>query len=111
MDTDGVRASMEAELKELVGRHERLSAHLRNEDREVPIDWAEMAQFMENDEVLEALEARTRDRVYALTAALMRLDAGTYGHCVQCDRMIPKERLTLLPATAICDRCAGSVDA
>jgi len=111
MKPDALRAKMEAELKELVGRHERISAHLRNEDREVPIDWTEMAKFMENDEVLEALEVRTRDRVYALTAALMRLDAGTYGHCAQCDRMIPKERLNLLPATAICDRCAGSADA
>ena len=111
MDTDAVRASMEAELKELVGRHGRISAHLRNEDREVPIDWTEMAQFMENDEVLEALEVRTRDRVHALTGALIRLDAGTYGRCAQCDRMIPKERLELLPATAICAHCAGTEDA
>jgi RNA polymerase-binding transcription factor DksA len=111
MDTEAVRASMEAELTELLSRHERISAHLRNADREVPIDWTEMAQFMENDEVLEALEVRTRDRVNALTAALIRVDAGTYGHCTRCDRMIPKERLDLLPATAICDYCAGAEEA
>ena len=106
MNTDALRELMEGELKEMLGRHERLSAHLRNEDREVPIDWAEMAQFMENDEVLEALEERTRDRVNALTAALIRLDNGTYGECRDCDRMISQERLAILPATALCVECA-----
>lgn len=106
MSTDALRANMEAELKELLGRHERISAHLRNADRDVPIDWAEMAQFMENDEVLGALEERTRDRVNALTGALIRLDDGTYGQCAKCDRMIPRERLEILPATAVCDLCA-----
>jgi len=95
---------METELQELLGRYERLRAHLRNEDRDLPIDWSEMAQFMENDEVLEALEERTRDRVNALTAALVRLDEETYGTCTVCGDEISEERLEVLSTT---DRCAG----
>ena len=106
MDPKAVRARIEEELKELVGRHKRLSAHLRNEDRELPIDWSEMAGFMENDEVLEALEGRTRERVDALAVALTRLDEGTYGTCASCGNAISDERLELLNATTLCASCA-----
>ena len=106
MDRKALRKRLEDELKELLGRHERLSAHLRNEDRELPIDWPEMAQFMENDEVLEVLEERTRDRVNALAAALTRLDEGTYGTCANCGRPISQERLDVLDATSVCANCA-----
>jgi RNA polymerase-binding transcription factor DksA len=106
MDQKAVRERLEEELKELLGRHERLSAHLRNEDRELPSDWPEMAQFMENDEVLELLEERTRDRVNALTAALIRLDEGTYGTCANCGDAISQERLEVMDATAVCANCA-----
>ena len=105
VDPKAVRERLEEELKELLGTHERLSAHLRNEDREVPIDWPEMAQFMENDEVLEALEGRTRERVNALTAALIRLEEGTYGTCAVCGSPISKERLEVLNATVVCANC------
>ena len=47
MDQQAIRTGMETELKELLSRYKRLTAHLRNQDREVPIDWSEMAQFME----------------------------------------------------------------
>lgn len=106
MNQKAVRARLEEEMKELLGRHERLSAHLRNEDRELPIDWPEMAQFMENDEVLEVLEERTRDRVNALAAALTRLEEGTYGTCATCGRPISQERLDVLDTTPVCASCA-----
>ena len=65
-----------------------------------------MAQFMENDEVLEALEERTRDRINALTGALIRLDDGTYGTCTNCGKAISAERLELLSTTDLCAACA-----
>ena len=71
-------------------------------DREIPLDWSEMAQFMENDEVLEALEERTRARMEALAAALRRLEEGTYGTCGSCGKTISEERLDVLPTTAVC---------
>ncbi len=72
----------------------------------MPIDWAEMSQFVENDEVLEALEERTRDRVEAIIQAVRRIDEGTYTMCARCGSTISDERLELLPTTVVCSACA-----
>ena len=100
-----IRKRLEGDLRAMLARHSKLSGHLRNEDREIPLDWSEMAQFMENDEVLEALEVRTRERMESLSRALRRLDEGTYGMCGSCDKPIPDERLDVLPTTPVCADC------
>lgn len=52
---------------------------------------------------------RTGDvRHYALTEALRRLDAGTYGACAYCGNSIPTGRLLVIPETDHCLGC-GSV--
>lgn len=105
-DLDAARRRLEKELREMVSQHSRISAHLRNEDREVPDDWTEMAQFMENDEVLEALEVHTRDRVDAIMRAVRRIEEGSYTTCSICGDTISDERLDLLDATTVCSSCA-----
>ncbi|MBW3600518.1 MAG: TraR/DksA family transcriptional regulator [Planctomycetes bacterium] len=51
---------------------------------------------IENDEEL-------RDVV---EGALERIDAGTYGTCVECGAKIPKARLSAIPYTPHCIKCA-----
>lgn len=41
--------------------------------------------------------------------ALMRLDAGTYGVCVDCGRSIPAERLVARPFAERCVPCAETL--
>ena len=101
-----MRERLEGEFRELLTRHERISAHLRNEDREVPDDWTEMAQFMENDEVLEALEEHSRDQLESIRRAVRRMDEGTYGTCGACGDAISRERLDLIPTAVVCSACA-----
>lgn len=105
-DVDDIRERLETELQELLSRHARISAHLRNEDREMPADWSDMAQFVENDEVLEALEHRTRQRVEGIAGAIQRIEEGTYATCAECGSDIAEERLDLLPTTRVCAACA-----
>lgn len=55
---------------------------------------------------LAAADARLRDRVRDLAAALDRCSAGSYGRCEQCGKRIGTERLELLPTTTRCRSCA-----
>ena len=43
----------------------------------------------------------------SVLAALVRLDTGTYGVCIACDRPIEPERLEVLPEADRCASCAG----
>ncbi|MFM9124633.1 MAG: TraR/DksA family transcriptional regulator [Actinomycetota bacterium] len=49
----------------------------------------------------EGLEAALAE----VEEALGRIDAGTYGRCVDCGGEIPPKRLAALPASARCVEC------
>jgi RNA polymerase-binding transcription factor DksA len=48
------------------------------------------------------LMANERQMLAQVTAALQRIDAGSYGKCVVCGKPIAKERLDALPYTPYC---------
>jgi len=105
-DLKNIRAQLQAELEHVIEKHGHLSDHLRNADRTVPADWADAAQFVENDEVMEALESRARQRIEKLTQALARIESGNYVTCSSCEEEIEAERLEVLPETTVCSTCA-----
>jgi DnaK suppressor protein len=106
MSSSDLRTLLEAELQDVLAKAERLTSHLRNEDRTLPKDSEDLAQFLENDEVLEALEVRTRDRIEEIRSALARLADGSHGRCATCGGTIQPERLEVLPTTTLCASCA-----
>ena len=108
IDLDAVKAHLDRELDGIVGRHDKIKAHLHNTDREVPADWQEAAQLKENDEVLEALEDAGLDRIAALQNALRRIETGDYATCVRCGDDINPRRLAAIPVTPLCVQCAAS---
>jgi DnaK suppressor protein len=52
-----------------------------------------------------AQEQRDIDELEQVEFALKRLDAGTYGNCLDCNESIPLERLRVQPATQRCAVC------
>lgn len=104
---DEVRAQLMAEADALANRVQKIEAHLRGQDRDAPTDWTDRAQFLENDEVLEALDERDRAQLQKIRATLRQLDAGTYGVCAECGEQIPAGRLKALPTTTLCVGCAA----
>jgi RNA polymerase-binding transcription factor DksA len=57
-------------------------------------------------EIHRALLQSLRHRAESLGQALLRLDEGSYGMCVQCGSPIHPERLAVLPDTKTCIDCA-----
>jgi DnaK suppressor protein len=53
------------------------------------------------------LEARTLGRHESVVAALRRLETGTYGQCLGCDRSIHFERLSVMPEATHCIACGS----
>ena len=63
------------------------------------------------DPVAYQTVASTRMLVEQITAALNRLDAGTYGRCTRCGGQIAPARLEVLPHAAACIECQSHADA
>lgn len=59
---------------------------------------------------IEALDDGDIVRLQEIADALMRLDAGRFGHCVECDEPISARRLAVHPTVALCIRCACARD-
>jgi len=87
----GVREHHEAEWQAV---HER------------PVEFEESAQHEHLGRPLEAIDRRARDELDAITAAIGRIDAGTFGICLVCGTDISPERLEALPWTPLCIDCA-----
>lgn len=67
-----------------------------------PADTATETVDREIDYTLEAHDERL---LQAIDAALARIDAGTYGFCVNCGAPIAPERLEAMPWTTLCIEC------
>lgn len=54
-----------------------------------------------------AMLAQTSRHAAEISAALERMDAGSYGDCTSCGNRIPTGRLEARPASALCIGCAS----
>ena len=112
MTIDSSTAELRAKLEEfqasIVNRRERLAKHVHHREEPLPQDFAEQAVEMENSETMVALEDELREQERDVRGALARLEAGTYGICVECGSEIATERLQALPATPLCFDCANN---
>lgn len=56
-------------------------------------------------EIGNTLEEHDERVLEAIDAALQRIEAGTYGKCVNCGAQIPEERLEAMPWATLCIEC------
>ena len=107
---DTVRYAMEQKLRQERARlwEEAAAAdselHALAETRDSELE--EAAQQERLAALMARLDLRTKHEIEEIDAALMRLADGRYGTCLQCGRRIAIARLTVLPATRFCVRCA-----
>lgn len=95
----------------LLERRARLEARLGaiEDDFEQPRnpDDDDRAVERNNDEVLDELGQTAQNELAAISAALTRLEKGTFGHCVKCGNPIDDQRLEAVPHTPFCRSCVS----
>lgn len=69
------------------------------------LDEGDRAQASERQDASFATRERLAARITRLSAALDRMDAGTYGRCADCGGDIEPARLAALPEAETCLRC------
>lgn len=102
MDLDALRADLEQVVRESEATIATLLAADDEEDDNIVEDDAdEAADFTESDREEAMVDAAQARRTEALEA-LARMDAGTYGVCVDCGKQIPEARLQFRPEASRC---------
>jgi DnaK suppressor protein len=100
---DALRAELQAKKQELSSRLERITANLQ---RGFNSDSKEMAKELEDSEVVDALGNEARTEIAKVSAALIRMDNGRYGICVECSELIEVNRIKAYPYADECIDCA-----
>ena len=88
-------------------------AALGGENHEVhsmPLHMAELGSDNFEQEFTLSLMATEEDTLGMIEAALVRIEDGTYGSCLDCGGTIPKTRLNALPHAPHCVKCASTHD-
>ncbi len=106
-DFEEIRQQLVSKRQEVLQRVSDIQKDLRNEDNPIEKDFEEQAVQMENEEVLNALDAEGRATLRKIDHALARIEAGNYDICAICDTRIPIERLRVMPYTELCVECAA----
>ena len=76
----------------------------------MPIHMAELGSENFEQEFTLSLVETEEDTLAAIEDALVRIEAGVYGKCVECGSVIPKTRLSAIPYTPLCVRCAEKLE-
>ena len=92
-------------------RLRKIHADVQKEDGPLEKDIEDQAIELENDEVLDELEPKTRQELADVLAALERMEEGTYGKCLDCGEEISMSRLKAIPYTLRCIECAEEAEA
>jgi DnaK suppressor protein len=100
---EGIRAELESKKQELSLRLERITVNVR---RGFDADSKEMAKELEDSEVVDALGNEARAEIAKISAALLRLDSGSYGFCLDCGEAIEVDRIKAYPYADECIDCA-----
>lgn len=102
-DTRKIKAELETKLRQLLERCTEIEDVLSDPG---DADWEENALAMENDEALSAIGDVTKREIHDIRRALRLIEEGTYGTCQTCGQTIGAERLSAIPWTTTCVRCA-----
>ncbi len=74
-----------------------------------PDEMDRLQNASDRDYAISNLERNSR-RLAELAAALRRVNAGTFGECLDCDEPISPRRLAAVPWAALCIKCQEKSD-
>jgi DnaK suppressor protein len=92
-------------------RRREIHEKLRSLREQIPVDAPDVRDAEEQSvddfvqEVDLALMQMKSETLKKIDQAILRLEAGTYGRCQECDAEIPPARLRALPFAALCRDC------
>ncbi len=77
----------------------------------MPIHMADVGTDNYEQEFTLALMQNGEDVLSLIESALERIEDGQYGACLECGGRIPKTRLSAIPYTPFCVKCASKLEA
>jgi RNA polymerase-binding transcription factor DksA len=95
---------IEAEAREVLLRRRRSLA-----EPDLPPTGDPAARWCDYEAAIEPISEVARRELAEIDAALLRIEAGSYGNCQNCGGPMGLHRLRALPEARYCVACSGTV--
>lgn len=110
--TDAQINELTAELDRVVRKLERSMRTTEEALRPIQLDQTAVGRLsridsLQNQGLTRNLQEREQAKLGQVITAFQRIEAGTYGLCVECGGEIPYERLQVFPETPTCTACGS----
>jgi DnaK suppressor protein len=109
-----LRKRLERERQLAASRLRQMGGSITLEETTTPADsvWDEADHIQASEQREMGLMSRERlvERIERLTAALKRIEDGTYGACVECGKPIGQARLKAIPEAVTCVTCQEKIE-
>lgn len=105
-----LRARLRGDVTAMADAALRKSGLEGGEASAMPIHMAELGSDNFEQEFTLSLVQTEEDTLGAIEEALVRIEEGQYGKCVECESVIPKTRLNAIPFTPLCVKCASRLE-
>jgi DnaK suppressor protein len=106
IDEDDIRRTLIARREQLVARYQGTIDRINEELDTREIEQVENATELWDARLLTAMSDTDARALEAVVGALVRLDEGRYGECVDCGEPIDEARLRAIPEAMRCAPCA-----
>ena len=103
--TKSYRDRLLARRESLVSQVTEAEMSSRERDLEATQDPADMAANAYTKELLISMSANDRKLLQLIDEALVRVEGGEYGECVNCGEPVAEKRLDAVPWTRYCLKC------
>ena len=107
-------ASFRAKLEEIrfsiVGEVQEKYKSKKDNLNEPVADIAEDAVQSYDRQLMMGLGEQELRKLRLVEEAITKVDGGQYGVCLECERLIPEERLTVIPFASHCVDCLESIE-
>jgi len=109
-----LRKRLERERQAAATRLRQMGGSIILEETTTPADsvWDEADHIQASEQREMGLMSRERlvERIERLTAALKRIEDGTYSTCVECGKPIGQARLKAIPEAVTCVTCQEKIE-
>lgn len=91
-------------LKELMENNETAKQLLENDQNNVN-DSVDEANSVVTQNLLNIMETKQKQTLFAIEAALKRIEENSFGFCISCGSEISEQRLSVIPWATKCLEC------
>jgi len=106
-------AKFKAQLEQELASHTEIRKIAEEAAQTVELDQSKVGRLSRMDAMQQQAMSREQNRrrglqVNKIKAALLRIQEGDFGYCLECGNEINSKRLEIDPAAAYCINCADS---